>query len=171
MQHRHTLINDHIRVLKQGAELIERLNDQVYSLPFRPLFTYGVGSHFRHCLDSYHCFFKGIETGKIDYDHRERDELIERDREVAIARIETVIACLRNLASCDETVPLMAQQDSEVWTHTSLGRELQFLLSHTIHHYALIALALRLQGVEPGAEFGVAPSTLQFWRKAAGNHS
>lgn len=167
MQFSNTLIDDNIQVLRQGAQLIERLDDQRYSLAARPLFTHGVGSHFRHCLDSYHCFFKGFETGQIDYDHREREELIERDRRFAVARIETVIARLRSLTSSDERIPLMTKQDSEVWSHTSLGRELQFLLSHTIHHYALIALALRLQGIEPGLEFGVAPSTLQFWSKAA----
>ena len=31
----------------------------------------------------------------------------------------------------------------------------------------LIALALRLQGFEPSAEFGVAPSTLAYWRQTA----
>lgn len=167
MQHSNTLINDNIQVLKQGAELIAQLDDQMYSLAMRPLFTHGVGSHVRHCLDSYHCFFKGIETGQIDYDHRERDGRIERDRQYAIARIELLTARLRNLTSGDEMRSLTAKQDSAVWHDTSIGRELQFLVHHTIHHYALIALAVRLQGFEPGEEFGVAPSTLQFWRKAA----
>jgi hypothetical protein len=53
------------------------------------------------------------------------------------------------------------------WTRSSIARELQSLLSHTVHHYALIAIALRLQGIEPSAEFGVAPSTLEHWRKTA----
>jgi hypothetical protein len=48
---------------------------------------------------------------------------------------------------------------------STVARELQFLLSHTVHHYALIALILRLQGFEPGEEFGVAPSTLAHWRR------
>jgi hypothetical protein len=50
-------------------------------------------------------------------------------------------------------------------------RELQFLLSHTVHHYALMALILRLQGFNPAAEFGVAPSTLQHWERAAAARS
>jgi hypothetical protein len=36
-----------------------------------------------------------------------------------------------------------------------------------VHHYALIALILRLQGFNPAAEFGVAPSTLQHWQRAS----
>jgi hypothetical protein len=49
-----------------------------------------------------------------------------------------------------------------------VGRELQYLLSHTIHHYAIIGSILRAQGVEPGPDFGVAPSTLRHWGKAGG---
>ena len=30
---------------------------------------------------------------------------------------------------------------------------------------ALVALVLRLRGFEPGEEFGVAPSTLKYWRR------
>ena len=45
---------------------------------------------------------------------------------------------------------------------STIERELKFLVSHTVHHYAIIALQLRHQGVEPGPEFGVAPSTLRY---------
>ncbi|MBP6670575.1 MAG: hypothetical protein KA180_14065, partial [Gemmatimonadales bacterium] len=47
------------------------------------------------------------------------------------------------------------------WSDSSVKRELQFLVSHTVHHYALIKELLRREGFDPGAEFGVAPSTLQ----------
>jgi hypothetical protein len=36
-----------------------------------------------------------------------------------------------------------------------------------VHHYALIGALLRVQGVDPGAEFGVAPSTLEHRRQLA----
>jgi len=42
-----------------------------------------------------------------------------------------------------------------------------FLLSHTVHHYALISVALKLQGIDPGEEFGIAPSTLRYLKSAA----
>ena len=50
---------------------------------------------------------------------------------------------------------------------SSLARELQFLTSHTIHHFAVIALILRAMDVEVDREFGVAPSTLRYWTEAA----
>jgi hypothetical protein len=44
---------------------------------------------------------------------------------------------------------------------SSLSRELQVLSSHTIHHFALIAVTLRAHGVQMDADFGMAPSTLR----------
>ena len=44
----------------------------------------------------------------------------------------------------------------------SVSRELQVLSSHTIHHFALIAMTLRLHGIEMDPDFGMAPSTLRY---------
>ena len=47
-------------------------------------------------------------------------------------------------------------------------RELQFLVSHTIHHYALIGVLLAAEGFDVSLEFpefGVAPSTLTHWKE------
>ena len=51
------------------------------------------------------------------------------------------------------------------WSGSTVRRELDFLLSHTVHHYALIAMSLRLRGLPVPAELGVAPSTLEHWRR------
>ena len=109
---------------------------------------------------------QGLETGLIDYDRRARDVRIERDRYYAQNRIAATMAAMQGLMPDLSATVLQARQDSPHWAVTSLERELQFLLSHTVHHYALIALLLRAQGIEPGKEFGVAPSTLEYWREA-----
>ena len=43
-----------------------------------------------------------------------------------------------------------------------ISRELQVLSSHTVHHFALIAVTLRMHGVEMDPDFGMAPSTLRY---------
>jgi len=61
-------------------------------------------------------------------------------------------------------VKMAASQDADTdapLSTSTLCRELEYLQTHTVHHYALIAMILRLQSVEPNANFGVAPSTLQ----------
>jgi uncharacterized damage-inducible protein DinB len=159
------LIAANLAVLGQGANLLARLSDEAYSRVAQPLFDYGVASHVRHCLDSYQRFLQGLETGLIDYDQRQRDPRIERDRHYAQTRIAATMAALQGLMPDLSATVLQARQDSPHWTVTSLERELQFLLSHTVHHYALVALMLRTQGIEPGKEFGVAPSTLAYWQQ------
>jgi hypothetical protein len=59
------------------------------------------------------------------------------------------------------------ERSSLTWSQSSVTRELQALLSHTVHHYALIALMLQLNGFEVPEELGVAPSTLRRWRETA----
>jgi hypothetical protein len=164
------LIGGCVGALEQGHALLGRLDDCLYAgaggLPVRS----GVGSHIRHCLDLYRSLVAGVWTGRVDYERRERDALVARDRACAAARIEIVIEELRALADLPgDTTLLVSPEDpgADAWCASTLARELQFLLSHTIHHYALVALILRLQGFEPGEEFGVAPSTLAHWRQEA----
>jgi hypothetical protein len=79
-----------------------------------------------------------------------------------------------NLRLADATTSLLVRAEdigdpasASAWSPSSVGRELQALLGHTVHHYAIIALLLRVEGIEPGEEFGVAPSTLAHWRAAS----
>jgi hypothetical protein len=82
------------------------------------------------------------------------------------------IAGLRSMSRTDQTIKLLvstetADQSLQSWCSSSVVRELEFLQSHTVHHYSLIAILLRLQGIEPEEDFGVAPSTLEYWREQA----
>lgn len=159
------LIAANLAVLGQGAQLLARLDDAAYTRVITPLFDYGVSSHVRHCLDSYTSFLQGLDGGLIDYDRRARDVCIERDRHYAQSRIAATMKALQSLMPDLSATLLQARQDSLHWAVTSLERELQFLLSHTVHHYALVALMLRAQGIETGKELGVAPSTLEYWQQ------
>ena len=169
MQHTDRLIDDNVHALRQGIDLISAIADDAYSTA--PFAKSTVGVHFRHCIDSYNCFAAGIETGRINYDLRERNAVIETSRLAAIEKIEAIIEALRGLSAEDvaREVQVIAEASSEDgcaldWSRSSIRRELQFLLSHTIHHYAIVAISLRMRGIEPGEEFGVAPSTLRHWR-------
>jgi uncharacterized damage-inducible protein DinB len=167
----HTLAGACIRALEQGLALLERLDDQLYTgtagLPVQS----GVGSHIRHVLDFYQSLVTGARVGRVDYNRRERDPLVALDRACAAAKFEIIVEELRALSALPGDTPLLVSPEEAAgegdWCASTLARELQFLLSHTVHHYALVALMLRLQGFEPGEEFGVAPSTLAHWRQEA----
>ncbi len=168
------LTADNLTALQQALDLLERLDDAQFSQPNGVLALSSVGSHLRHCLDFYQCFLAGLAKGRINYDQRGRDERVEKSRRFAATKIKTLIESLGRLPAIVErrAVEVLLEGSAEPtdvaeWSDSSVKRELQFLLSHTIHHYSLIAVSLRAQGFEPGASFGIAPSTLQYWRRTA----
>jgi len=165
---------ENIRYLKKGIELIRTLPDRVWTGPDGESRT-GVGAQFRHCVDFYSCFLSGLARDAIDYNARERDPRVEVDRDAAIERMEQLVQALAAVGprAGDATVRVRLEPRAEGndagWCSSSVLRELQFLLSHTIHHYALIVTLLQLRGFsidESFADFGVAPSTLSYWKNA-----
>lgn len=159
------LVAENRRLLAQGLDVLRRLDRSVYEVS-PPLGIGTVGQQLRHCLEFYDCFLDGLGAGRIDYDARQRDERIETDPERGVAVLEGVVEALDALPPGVEGRPLVVLEGSKRSAEqaSSVGRELQFLSSHAVHHWALIAALLRQQGIEPGEEFGVAPSTLEHRR-------
>ncbi|HMP77378.1 MAG TPA: DUF664 domain-containing protein [Kiritimatiellia bacterium] len=161
------LAEDNLAFLRQARDLVSRLSSSAYASTGHPVFGSGVGAHLRHVLDHYANLLAGVEAGRIDYDARAREQAIESDRAASLARMDELMAGLRGLAARADA-PLRVKMDcgdqsdpAGWWTESSLRRELQFLISHTVHHFALIRLILKIQGIDAGAQFGVAPSTLR----------
>lgn len=165
------MIGSNISLLEQGASLLAKLDDELYTSVPVGVSKSGVGAHLRHCLDFYGCFLRGLATARIDYDWRERNDLIEKDRAAAISKIRETADGLNRLQVVNGELLVKLEgeqaQSGSAWSRSSIKRELQFLLSHSVHHYALIAFLLRLQGFEPSADFGVASSTLKYWQVKA----
>lgn len=162
--------------LKQSITLLEKLDDRLYAetngLPVQS----GVGVHLRHCIDFYECFLRGAKTRRVNYNERERETLVETDRNFAITKLQIIISELESLTIEDDVSLLVCVENGDAdnpssWCQSSFSRELQFLLSHTTHHYALIALLLKLRGHEVDKEFGITPSTLKYWAGSADGSS
>jgi hypothetical protein len=160
------LLRENMEVLRQGLVLLDLLDDEQFRCGVPALKLSGPGPHFRHVIDFYRRLFEGLSSESapaIDYDRRERDPRIETDRSVCRAAIDELRARLATIERVDG--PVSVRCDQLPSAHSTLGRELQGLVSHTVHHYALIAIAARAHGIDPGDEFGVAPSTLAYWRE------
>ncbi len=175
-QERHAaLIRQNIKWIRQAIILLNVLDDTAYSCSAPGVTPHRAGAHLRHVIEFYDCFLDGLYSLHIDYDARRRDESIVRSCEVAIAKLESICERL-------ETTPAL-QCDSLVWVRvedadalglqdpyvtSSVGRELLTLSSHTIHHFALIAVTLGAMGIDVPADFGVAPATMRHQRKLRG---
>lgn len=153
-------------LLRQAAELLRGMDDVTYADGGRGPDVSPVGVHFRHLIDHYQAFFAGLPEGQIDYDLRQRQTPMETDRSLALAtllgiardieRIDGVMAAREILVS-SRSAGDSADPD---WSRTTIKRELQFLVSHTVHHFALIKPLLVREGITLDEQFGYAPSTL-----------
>ena len=162
-----TLSTHNIIYLKQGLDLLRTLDDQAYTSAQPPYHESCIGDHLRHCLEHYVSFLDGLDARRIDYDARARDVRIATSRPFAAQTIQDLIARLHAIPRDDKPLRVKMDCDKDAehaapWSPSSVERELQYLMAHTIHHYALIAVLLRLQGYTPHEDFGVAPSTLKY---------
>jgi uncharacterized damage-inducible protein DinB len=161
------LAEGNLAFLRQALELVRRMSDDDYRGTTPELPRGGVGAQFRHIFDHYDCFLRGLDGGRIDYDVRERDPRLECERGCALDKLGALSRDLASLphAELRRSVQVAldcGEGDERIWSTSTVARELQFLVSHTVHHFAVIAVMLRRRGFEPGDDFGVAPSTLKY---------
>jgi uncharacterized damage-inducible protein DinB len=166
------LVDANLYYLEQASRLLSLLGDSGYAATDEAFFDSSIGQHLRHCLDHYRSFLEGAAEGRINYDKRDREIGVERSTAGALYCLEGVRSDLQYL----KTQRLRANQRTRVrmdygdeecaWQESTFGRELQFLISHTVHHFAMISGIARRMGVVLDPSFGVAPSTLRYRAEA-----
>ncbi len=162
------LVEVNITWLRQALAIVQSIDDATFSTSPHALAPHRVGGHLRHILEFYECFLDGLVTGRIDYDARKRDEMVENSRSAATGKICSIIRRLETTLNLRRDSAVGVRMEEFGYLPSSVGRELQVLSSHTIHHFALIAMTLRAHGLAVNPDFGMAPSTLRHLaRKAA----
>jgi uncharacterized damage-inducible protein DinB len=152
-------------LLDQLYDLIDALTDDEYAQKPVGVVESSVGGHVRHNLDHIAALLRGLPEGRVCYDHRDRGTDVERDRRAALDAIRHLDGALRGFewAAAPAAVTLsglVAPHRPPVAAATSPDRELAFVVSHTIHHNALIRVMVKLLGAHVPADFGYAPSTI-----------
>jgi uncharacterized damage-inducible protein DinB len=153
-----------LELLHDMGRMIERLDDDAYTTPAPGRTSGGVGGHVRHCLDHVSALVHATRTGVCEYDRRHRGTEVETRREAAVQRIVELCAGLLAVdhSVLDDPVLVETQIDPRgamTLTCSSMGREVAFVISHTIHHNAIVAQLLRARGEAVGERFGLAPAT------------
>jgi len=152
-------------LLKQGESLLGGLTPETYALRVATVLNGSIGGHYRHCLDHFVSLLRGANRAFIDFDERARDVRVESDPTFAIRTTQEIRMALRDWSPSMMSIAVGArcevsyQNGDAPVTGSTLGRELVYAITHAIHHYALISVIARLQGIELPADFGVAPST------------
>jgi len=151
-------------LLFQMRSMIEQMDDDAYTMPPPGRSAGGVGGHVRHCLDHVGALLHATRTGIVEYDRRRRGTDVETCRAAAIQEIGELTGRLAalNTSVLDEPLLVETQIDpagAMILTRSSVCREVAFVISHTIHHNAIVAQLLAGRNLALDARFGVAPST------------
>ena len=167
------LIESVIETLQQGETLLAGISDETYTQKVPIAFNASIGGHYRHCLDHFRSLLDSAMDGDLNYDHRERDTLIEKDRFAALnatrelresyERLDPIFLMRPLAVTCKTSYATNGSQASP----STVGREIMYSVAHAVHHYALIGVMGGIMGLKMPPGFGVAPSTLKHQAETA----
>lgn len=122
-----------------------------------------IGQHTRHIIEMTQCVINGYNVGIIDYINRNRNLQYETDIEFSIIRIDKLLVELDKENKLIQIKITEIKNPLEEFIHTNYFREILFITEHTIHHLALIKVALIEFNIAiENPFFGTAYSTIQY---------
>lgn len=155
--------HSNIAVLRQLTDFLLQLSDTEYSLALPLISQNTIGKHVRHILEFYTCLLEGIENKSVDYDARKRNLDLENYTQKALETSNFISEKLLNLDNKVELELFATLPHDRVKLTTTIERELLYVLEHTIHHFAIIKIAVKNEfpHIKVTDDFGVAYATLQ----------
>jgi len=156
------LIDLSFSVLADAKSYLNHISSAEYSKKIPLMSNSTIGQHTRHFVEFYLCLIHQEKDNVINYCQRKRDLLIETDPQKAITAINYIIEHLEPM-NLDKHLNLYTENEDSGYIDSNVGREIYYNIEHTIHHLALIKIALKIvtPHIEIPSHFGVAPSTIK----------
>jgi hypothetical protein len=157
-------MNISLEVLSQLSAQIAQLQPEQYAQKLEVFNGSSIGGHTRHVIEFFECLLNALETRQVNYDVRQRDIMVEQNRDYALSIIER---CKQKIGSIEDKTMRFTLAAEFGANHTfsiptSFEREEIYLIEHSIHHFALIKIGIQAHFPEvdivPG--FGIAYSTI-----------
>jgi len=147
--------------LKSLSNLISSLSDEQFTHRIEHLGNASIGGHTRHIVELLQCALNGYNTGTIDYVNRERNLELQNNR---IFAVETITSIIDYAKLSDKILNMVIDESySDITVITTYYREVVYNTEHTIHHLALIKVALIEMNLDlVDNHFGMAYSTIKF---------
>ena len=146
------------------SRLISQLNEHQYVNKIEHLGNVSIGSHTRHIIEMLLCATQGYDNEVVDYVNRNRNLLLETDKNFALFTLQN----LENEVIAPDKYLKMVTEDAEnaasLPVFTTYFREIIYNTEHTIHHLALIKVALIEMKLNDFIDqnFGMAYSTIKY---------
>ena len=153
-------LNQQLRLLNF---LLSNLTDEHYQTPVVHLGNASIGEHTRHIIELAQCAINGCISGKVDYINRKRNIVLQQNRSAAIAGLADIQHTIKLPDQNLQLVTTADEDDASTAVPTNYFREIVYITDHTIHHLALIKVALSIMQLNiVDSNFGMAYSTLKY---------
>ncbi|KAJ1310357.1 hypothetical protein OPQ81_007095 [Rhizoctonia solani] len=167
-------------VMAQAIDLLENTLTDDKQLTYRSKYIPGstIGKHLRHARDHFILLSKAVldvtsaksSNGQapvtLSYDARIRDTPMETSIAAGIEAFGEAIKQLEDISKyASEDLPVVLTADTGPYQQvlsTTYGRELWFGSLHAIHHWSMVRVIAGELGLTLNADFGVAPSTINY---------
>ncbi len=158
---RATLVDGVCAALGDVEALIAAMDARVYTdASLDPCFGSTIGAHVRHVTDHARALADAIESGVADYEQRDRGDGMETDKALATARLRSIarrigaVSPTEYARSIRVSVIARAGEPAQM-VDSTVEREAAFVMSHTIHHIAIMRQIAARAGADSGAARGV----------------
>ena len=133
-----------------------------------PIEGYGtIGEQFRHLINYAEVLLRDCAECRIDFTNRDRNPLLETQKEFINARIIQLLNKMDILSEQDLTrdvesvfVPVVGQEP--VIDVAQLGFMIDYVTDHSYHHVSTIKILAHIQGIDIKSSSGVSPATMQY---------
>jgi len=166
--------NSYVDIIEQAVSLLDDISLADYQEVLTPHFSSSIGGHIRHIVDHFLALKQASTSGEINYNKRNRHADLEQFPQSAIATCESITAWLEETRSTQllnqrvlVTTDIDISHTKGTTCESTLERELVFVASHAIHHYALIRIIRNMQGKALPEFFGYASYTISYITRSA----
>ncbi|TGL59082.1 DinB family protein [Leptospira ognonensis] len=157
------LVEESKLIFASLESLIRQLSQMEFCKPLSILNQSSISQHVRHILEFYQEFLLGLQRGEIDFDARKRSSQLEEDKEFALEFLTLLQKEMLGIIKDHPIAIRVSTHEKEVrpLLTSSSFRELAYCNEHSIHHMAILKIALNhsFPNVIVSEGFGIAFST------------
>jgi hypothetical protein len=156
-----------IKQLESIRTILLQIESDDYTAELNTLKNASVGKHIRHILEFYECLLFNSVNDTVNYDNRKRNILLEENVTFALDFLTEIVDTITTINSNKRLILTSNYQDQSVSMESSLYREITYNIEHTVHHLAIISIAIPIHFdyINLSANFGYAESTINYLKQ------
>ena len=153
-----------IKQLLCVQSILLQIKEKDYIKPLKTLKEASIGKHIRHIVEFYQCLLFCKKGGVVNYDERKRNLLLEESVAYTKNFIVEIIDAIEIIETNSKIILVSRYQDENIPMESSLYREITYNIEHTVHHLAIISIAIPIHFdyINLSTNFGYADSTIQY---------